>query len=311
MRLIQISAWNDSGGGFVHRLLDGHPQMRSWPFEMLLGRDGQPVDRFGENWFRGRFRWPRLGSALETDDARTLFDLLSDVELKETLQSPATAKHAHFSLPVDIGQWREEAARRWLAGGSRSQADFLRAYIDAFFFLLEGHEDTRPTLAHCPVAIMDAPETWADFPKTHFICVVRSPLSGFADMSQRHSGLEPGGFACKWSLVNGATALWAGKAPDRVKVVTLRQVLAERERCMGDLCAWLGIEFDPCVLAPTWRGRPLDENNMGPFGGVPSLSLEREADLAAALDPAKTATLVEGTAAVSALLSALGVEPNG
>jgi hypothetical protein len=308
MRLIQISAWNDSGGGFLHRLLDGHPQLRSWPFELLLGRDGQSVDAFGEDWFKGRFRWPRLGSAVETADAGTLFDLLSDVELKDTLRSPATAKHGDFVLPVDLGQWREEVARRWPAGGPRLQKDFLRAYLDAFFFLLEGRDDPRPTLAHCPVSIVDAPETWADFPQTRFICVVRSPLSGYQDMARRHPGLEPGAYARKWSLVNGATALWAGKAPDRVKVVTLRQLLTERERCLGDLCAWLGIAFDRCVLAPTWRGRLLDETVMGPFGGVPSISLERESDLAAALDPAKTQVLIEGTAAVVALLGALGVE---
>ena len=311
MRLIQISAWNDSGGGFLHRLLDGHPQLRSWPFELLLGRDDHPVDRFGEDWFRGRFRWPRLGPALETEDAGSLFDRLSDAELKDTLTNPATAKHSQFALPVDVGQWRQEVGQRWPADGPRSQGAFLKAYIDGFFYLLEGREDPRRTLSHCPVAIIDAPETWADFPQARFVCVVRSPLSGYADMSRRHPGLEPGLFARKWSLVNGTTALWAGKAPDRVKVVTLRQMLAERERCLGDVCAWLGLAFDPCVLAPTWRGRPLDESAMGPFGGVPSVSLERESSLAASLDPETAQALVEGTAAVSAVLDALGVRPNG
>jgi len=33
-RLVLISAWNDSGGGFLHRLFDGHPECFVYPFEL-------------------------------------------------------------------------------------------------------------------------------------------------------------------------------------------------------------------------------------------------------------------------------------
>src|SRR5262249_14338059 len=123
MQLIQISAWNDSGGGFTHRLFDGHPGLRVWPFELLLGRDDHPVDRFDEEWFRGRFRWPRLGDAIDTKDANTLFDLISDAELKSVLTNPASAKHRDFPLQLRIDEWRDEVARRWAECRNRTQAE--------------------------------------------------------------------------------------------------------------------------------------------------------------------------------------------
>lgn len=309
MRLVQISAWNDSGGGFTHRLLDGHPGLRSWPFELLLGRDGVDVDRFGEDWFRGRFRWPRFGAAaLERRDGAALFDLVSDAELKGVLRDPAGAKHRDFPVAVDLAVWRTEAARRWAADGRFTQGSFVESYVASFLGLLDGRaDDDRPVLAHCPCAILDAPETWADLPDTRFVCVIRSPLSGFADMKRRHPGLDPARYAAKWSLVNGASLLWAGKAPDWVRIVTLPGLLQTRDGSMRDLCSWLGLPFDDSVMAPSWRGARLSENAMGPFGGVPTVSLDRERALAEGLDPAAGDALKALTSVTAAIMADMGL----
>ncbi len=303
MDLIQISAWNDSGGGFLHRLLDGHPDLGCWPFELLLGRDGHAVDGFGEDWFRGRFRWPRFPAALvAARDGVALFNLVSDAELKEVLRNPRDAKHRNHPVDVDLSEWRWEAARRWAADGRFTPGSFVESYVESLLDLLGDRPGRgRPVLAHCPVAILDAPETWVDLPLTRFVCVIRSPLTGFVDMSRRHPGLDPVRYAAKWSLVNAASLYWAGKAPDRVKVVSLSQLLADREAVMRDLCGWLALRFDPAVLRPTWRGAPLSEHRMGPFGGIPDLSRERERRLAERLHDDVRAVLVGRTAAVAAL----------
>lgn len=304
MRLIQISAWNDSGGGFTHRLFDGHPQLRTWPFEMLLGQDRRDVDRFGDDWFRGRFRWPRLGPALSKADGAALFDRLSDSELKGVLRDPEGAKHRAFPIAVELEAWRRETARLWAADSRTSQAAFIEAYVEIFFALLGDGARDRPVLSHCPVAILDAPEVWADFPDARFLCVVRSPLAGYADMSRRHPALDPAGYAAKWSLVNAASVLWAGKAPDRVRIVHLDRLIDNRLLTMRSLCSWLGLEFNEIVLQPSWRGQPLDQAAMGPFGGVPAVSAEHERHLAQNLEPSVQETINRGTAAVAALLDA-------
>ncbi len=308
MRLVQISAWNDSGGGFTHRLLDGHPGLRSWPFELLLGRDGVDVDRFGEDWFRGRFRWPRFGAAaLERRDGAALFDLVSDAELKGVLRDPAGAKHRDFPVAVDLAVWRTEAARRWAADGRFTQGSFVESYVASFLGLLDGRaDDDRPVLAHCPCAILDAPETWADLPDTRFVCVIRSPLSGFGDMKRRHPGLDPARYAAKWSLVNGASALWAGKAPDRVRIVTLPDLLRDRDRSVREMCSWLGLPIDINVLAPSWRGRSISEDAMGPFGGVPTISIDRERALCDGIDLMTRKVLTSLTSGTVRILSDVG-----
>ena len=302
MQLVQISAWNDSGGGFLHRLFDGHPGFRVWPFELLLGRDDFPVDRFGEDWFRGRYRWPRLGADVTEAGSDALFERIADTELKAVLAAPEPAKHADYRLPIRLEDWRAALAARWAATEESSQAAFLAAYCDSFFDLLGETAAERPVLGHCPVAILDAPETWSDFPEARFICVVRAPLPGYADMQRRHPDLSPERYAAKWSLINAASLLWARKAPDRVCIVTLDQLLKQREATMRELSAWLGVAFSPVLLSPSWRGQPLREDKLGPFGGIPELAVGRDARLAQSLAPPIRRTLEELTCAISSQL---------
>ena len=308
MDLIQISAWNDSGGGFTHRLFDGHPDLRVWPFELLLGRDNFPVDAFDETWFRGRFRWPRLQKELAIGDAHVLFDAISDSELKAVLQSPETAKHSAFRLDVSLGEWRRVTAVRWNGQQDRTQAAFLESYINAFFEA-SGDDDTRPVLGHCPIAILDAPEMWADFPKAKLIHVIRSPFGGFADMRQRHPSLDPVLYARKWSLINGAAAMWAGKYPDRVNLIALPQLVEDTEAVMRRLSSWLGLPFNEVLLNPTWRGRVLDQTRMGPFGGAPNIATAARDAGAADLTSDERRIIWDITTGVMQLLGAFGIVP--
>ncbi|MCX5512644.1 hypothetical protein C3941_03890 [Kaistia algarum] len=308
MRLIEISAWNDSGGGFLHRLFDGHPGLDIWPFELLLGADGEAVDRLSPDWFHGRFRWPRLAHFLEQGRAEAAFDAISDRELKAVLTDPDRAKHRDYPVRVALDDWRRATAERWRAGADRSQAAFIEAYIETFLRLSGAPSGWRPVLGHCPVIIIDAGRLFADFPDARILHVVRDPLAGFADMRRRHPGLDAASYARKWSLVNMAAALAFAKAPSQVEIATFSSLLAERRTTMERLCRFLDLSFDEALLRPSWRGVALDESDMGPFGGVPAIGLDRERQLAAALSEADRKpieTLTVGTAAVLARFGVL------
>ena len=276
-RLVQISAWNDSGGGYLHRLLDGHPALASWPFELLLGQDDKAVDAFGEDWFRGRYRWPRLGDVTQLS-ADGLFDSLSDHELKSVLRGVPGAKHGEFRVPVDIDAWRSLVGARWQAAEQRDQTSFLRIYIESFV-TLRGQEgrSSGMVVGHCPCAILDAEEMWRDLPDARIVHVIRRPENGFADMRRRHPSLSPLRYATKWTMINAQAAILAGKHPDRVRLVILDELLADPETVLCKLCSWLGIGFDPIILRPTWGGRDLGEKDMQLFGGagLPDLARER------------------------------------
>ena len=307
MRLIQISAWNDSGGGFLHRLMDGHPGLDVWPFELLLGHDDLAPDTWDSAWFRGRFRWPRL-AGLSSENGAALFNRIGDYELKAVLSDPTHAKHSAFPVPVSLEAWRERVAAYWRDESRHDQASFLTLYMRSFFSLWDAEKAGKnlPVLGHCPIAILDAPEIWADFPDARLIHVVRSPLGGFHDMRLRHPDLDADRYAEKWGLVNGFAATLGGKYPDRVRLVGLPDLLERREDTLRALCFWLGLDHDPVLATPSWRGRPLDPLRMGPFGGVPSATAEREAGLGATLDAPVRSLLLERTRLTRALLRAAG-----
>lgn len=302
MRLIEISAWNDSGGGFLHRLFDGHPQLDVWPFELLLGSHSRAPDGLSPDWFRGRFRWPRLDD-LASAAAGALFDQISDAELKPVLEDPEAARHRGYAVGVSLPQWRTLVEQKWALANSRRQGDFLQLYIESFFALeTPSRTQSRAVLGHCPTIILDAAEIWDDFPTAQLIHVVRSPLAGFADMSRRHPDLAPEDYSQKWMLINTLAATLSAKYPQRVKLVALRQLIEDRRATLSELCNWVGIDFDETLMVPTWRGRPLDITAMGPFGGVPSIREGRDDELVRELDPAVARRISDSTLGARQLL---------
>lgn len=291
MQLFEISAWNDSGGGFLHRLFDGHPDLRCYPYELLLGRDGESVDAFGHDVFRGRFRWPRF-EPRASDNAGDLFDIISDAEIRSAMRERERSKHSPFLIDVTEEAWVEVAQRMWhgLPPEERTRPAFLGLYIESLFELLGEDDASKPVLAHCPVAALDFHEMRGDFPDMKMIHVVRSPFAGFRDMSGRHAGLSPESYAWKWWVVNSHAYVLSKKYPGALKIVTLDSLLQRRRETLRGLCDWLGIGLSENVMRPSWRGQVLDEARMGPFGGVPSVAIDREHDARCQIE--ETAALV-------------------
>lgn len=303
VRLIQISAWNDSGGGFLHRLFDGHPQLNVWPFELLLGSDTGRIDRLSPDWFHGRFRWPRLQYLLALGEAEAAFDAISDLELKAVLRDRTNAKHRDFPVFVSLDDWKAETVGAWARGDDRSQASFLQSYLSSFLRLRGQNPDVKPLLGHCPVVIIDSDELFADFPDARIIHIVRDPAAGFNDMRARHPTLDPQIYVEKWTLTNTAAILAAAKHPDQVRIIHFTALLVDRAAAMRSLTDFLGLDFDPTLLTPTWDGRTLQEDQMGPFGGVPSVSLRRENDPESGLQSGEVDVIRRLTAATDALLA--------
>lgn len=303
MQLIEISAWNDSGGGFLHRLFDGHPQLDVWPFELLLGNDSIAVDGFSPDWFRGRFRWPRL-TGLSAENGSSLFDQISDAELKHVLIDPDNARHRDFRVPVNLEAWRTKVAAAWARSDQHTQARFIVIYVQTFFEL--ARHDWEPgvaVLGHCPTIVLDAEQVWKDFPTSRMLHVIRSPFAGYADMSQRHTQLSPADYAKKWSLINGMAAILAVKYPERIRLLTLDMLVSNCASTMAELCDWLGLSAPKILQTPTWCGNALDPQRMGPFGGVPSVRVGRDSQLLESMPTAIANPIARLTAGTRSFLS--------
>jgi len=129
-RLVLISAWNDSGGGFLHRLFDGHPECFVYPFELQLGT-ALLHDGF-ESWFRPKYRWPILPEDLGAASPEQLFELFLDDEVKGCLRGRAASKFREFDLELSMEAWRTQFAAR-LGAAPRTPERVIAAYVGGLF----------------------------------------------------------------------------------------------------------------------------------------------------------------------------------
>jgi Sulfotransferase family len=302
--LILISAWNDSGGGFLHRLFDGHPECFVYPFELQLGTT-LLHDGF-ESWFRAKYRWPLLPADLAASRPDELFELFIDDEVKSYLRGRGTSKFREFDLQLASEDWRREFRAR-LAGMERTPEAVVAAYVDGLFATWRNRRASgreRMHVGHCPVIVLDADRILAECPGARLIHVVRRPTTGFVDMRRRVPEVEVASYCRKWSLVNMLGFYFAEKYPDRMATVRLDRLIDDRASELRRLCAWLGLAYDVMLEVPTWNGEPLAA--MGPFGGVPVVSAAHERECEASLSFADRAVIEEKTRAVQALYGLAG-----
>jgi len=298
-RLVLISAWNDSGGGFLHRLFDGHPECFVYPFELQLGT-ALLHDGF-ESWFRPKYRWPILPEDLGAASPEQLFELFLDDEVKGCLRGRAASKFREFDLELSMEAWRTQFAAR-LGAAPRTPERVVAAYVGGLFAAWRNRRGSgreRIYLAHCPTIVLDADRLLVDCPGARLIHVVRRPTSGFVDMRRRVPDVEVASYCRKWSLINMLGFYFAEKYPARMTTVRFDRLIEERAAELSRLCAWLGLGYDAVLEVPTWNGEPLAR--LWPFGGVPVVSAAHERECEDSLSFEDRAVIDEETSAVRAL----------
>ncbi len=296
-QFVFISAWNDSGGGFLHRLFDGHPQIRCYPFEVQLGTGLAPDGLY--EWFHPKYRWPRLPVDAPPD---VIFDSIINDELWDAVRKAPSSKFRDYPIDLDVACWRRAFVER--AQGLTAVGPIVHAYLDTFFDAWrdrQRHSEEKITLGHCPVLVLDWDRILRDDSSARMINVVRSPFTGFVDMRRRHPTLDPASYARKWALVNTLAFVAAAKDPDRFRIVTFDDLIRDRASAISALTAWLGLRDDESVLQPSWNGRPLTAP--GPFGGVPQIGQEHEIANLSALQPQTIEVLAEVTAGARSLFN--------
>jgi len=298
-RLVLISAWNDSGGGFLHRLFDGHPECFVYPFELQLGT-ALLHDGF-ESWFRPKYRWPILPEDLGAASPEQLFELFLDDEVKGCLRGRAASKFREFDLELSMEAWRTQFAAR-LGAAPRTPERVIAAYVGGLFAAWRNRRGSgreRIYLGHCPTIVLDADRLLVDCPGARLIHVVRRPTSGFVDMRRRVPDMEVASYSRKWSLINMLGFYFAEKYPARMTTVRLDRLIEQQAAELGRLCAWLGLGYDAVLEGPTWNREPLA--HLWPFGGVPVVSAAHERECEDSLSFEDRAAIDEETSAVRAL----------
>jgi hypothetical protein len=257
--LVLVSQIARSGGSLLAQLFDGHPQVYAHPFEIRI-------------WHPEKPDWPELDPA---GDPSAWFDALDDekwVRLTErgfakTGRNPHASEIRYaFTLSVD-----EQRLRFLELVESRAisrQRDILDCFLTSFFASWQEWEPTgrerlvtgfMPDTATRPGSVE---RFRRDYPDGKLITIVRDPRSWYASSAVTHyrrEGVAPA--VAEW-LHHARLVRERVSGPDAwVRGILFDDLVLEPETTMRGLASFVGIDFDPCLLQPSYLGQPLLPNS--------------------------------------------------
>jgi hypothetical protein len=283
-RLIMISAMYENGGNTTQRLLDGHPELFSYPFESQPGT--RYVNDYLSGMFPAKYRWPvfPLAGSPGSD-----YETIIDEECKVRIKTPQSSKFRDYPISLDD---RDRKARfvAHMEGRERTRPAlveaFFRASADAWADRAgSGRESTY--VGYSPVIVVDADKIVTDLPGAHVLHVVRNPWSAYADTRKRAVPLSVEHYLTAWCLNQQSALTFAAKYPGRVHVVRFEDVVADPVGVLAGVLARAGVGSSETLAKPSWNGRPMTQ--VYPWGTVRTPTPEANRATAAELTDAEAA----------------------
>jgi hypothetical protein len=262
-RLIMISAMYENGGNTTHRLLDGHPQLFTYPFESQVGTS--MVRDHLKSLFPQKYRWPVFD--LSRDGAWD-YEAIIDEECKVRSKTPQSSKFRESPFELKDSH-RKELFLKHLSGGARTRGRILECFFKATFeawkdFRRSGRETVY--VGYSPIIIVDAAKILQDLPGGHVLHVVRNPWSAYADTKKRAVPLSLEHYLTGWTLCQQLALLFQSQSPQRVHVLRYEDIIAHPEQILGALLRHIGLESSPSLQKPSWNGKPLE--TVHPWGTI-------------------------------------------
>ena len=277
-RLLMIGAMYENGGNVCHRFLDGHPQLFVYPFESQLGTR-LTADALSST-FPVKYRWPTF--ALDATPEQDYASII-DEECKVRTRTPQVSKFRHRPFELVDDERRElYVADVTRVGRSRPNnvAAFFRATFEAWRdFNRSGEESVY--VGYSPIVTVDAEKILTDFPRAHFLHVVRNPWSAYADTKKRPVPLSLADYTFAWSLNQHFALLNRDLYPDRFQIVRTEDVVDDPVSTLGAVCQGLGLESSESLDHPSWNGSPMEE--VYPWGTIRSATSDANRATAAEL----------------------------
>jgi len=281
-RLLMISAMYENGGNTTQRLLDGHPQLISYPFE------SQPGTRYVQDHFTSlypvKYRWPVFPLG---DTPAEHYESIIDEECKVRIKTPQSSKFREAPLDLDDRE-RKGIFLRLMEGRPGTRADLVEAFFRAS---AEAWRDrVRSTcesvyVGYSPIVGVDADKIVEDLPHAHVLNVVRNPWSAFADTKKRPVPLSLAHYATGWIVHQHAALTFAAEYPDRVYILRYEDIVADPVSALSRVLSKLGLSGAPSLARPSWNGRAMDQ--VYPWGTIRVPTPEVNAATAAELSTAE------------------------
>jgi len=272
--MVLISQIQRSGGHLVNSLLDGHPQLHVHPWEIQIGHPSKS-------------EWPRVDLRADPD---SWLQILRQPWIPGAFEKGYRSRLTEEFIPVTIVPSFVDGLFRVLVADDppTTQRDVLDRYFTAFFNAwldCQGLRDSpkRWLVGFCPrLAWGDSWRRWrADYPDGRLVSVLRDPRGWYASArphKQHYRDLDSA--LAHWR--RGAEEIAAAKreSPSQVFVLTYEGLVRKPEEVTSALAAWLGIEWAPSLLNPTFNRHPAPPNSTVnlPASGIRTESLNRWLD---------------------------------
>jgi Sulfotransferase family len=302
-RLLMISAMYENGGNTTQRLLDGHPELHSYPFESQPGT--RLVADHLTSLFPVKYRWPvfALDGRVEDD-----YEAIIDEECKVRIKTPQSSKFR--DQPIELTDAaRKSAFVACMAGKPRTRANLVEAFFRAS---AEAWKDSRRTgeekihVGYSPIIVVDADKIVRDLPTSHVLHVVRNPWSCYADTKKRAVPLSLAHYMTGWCINQQAALTFREMFPERVHLLRYEDIIVDPARVLGDFVQSLGLSRSDSLRTPSWNGRALDQ--VYPWGTIRTPTTEANRATANELTIPEKAEIAVRT---RPLLSVLGYDSFG
>lgn len=266
---LMIGAMYENGGNTTHRFLDGHPELYVYPYESQLGT--KFVNDMLSSTFPLKYRWPTFPI-----DANAYQDykFIIDEECKVRSRTPQVSKFRHMEFDFSDDE-RCDIYQEIIGKIGRSRPNNIRAFFEATFrawknFNRSGKESVY--VGYSPIVTVDAPKILNDLPGSNVLHIVRNPWSAYADTKKRPMPMSLPNYMLGWTLNQYYALLYQKQFPGRVHVIRIEDVMADPEKCLGELCRKIGISSSPTLGNVSWNGTTLEE--VFPWGTIRNPSPE-------------------------------------
>jgi hypothetical protein len=251
-----------SGGTLLAWLFDGHRQCHTHPHELLIG-------------YPKPHTWPELAldEAPETWFAKLKEGYLSTLFRKGRRVMPMKApgqksKGSYpFLLPPTFQRaiFLQEVERR---SPITSERQILDCYMTSLFNAWLDNQNLRGPDKRWVVAFSPR-RAWGEgreklfelYPDGRLISILRDPESWFTSAQGRDPEAPPEALLDLWK--RSAREMVEAKGSDSKRVFVLRfdELVRDTEQTMRALAGFLGIDFDPVLVTPTFNGYPVGANS--------------------------------------------------
>ncbi len=277
--MLLISQVQRSGGTLLAQLFDGHPECLAHPYELKWGR---PL----------KWDWPEIDLEQDVD---TTFSSLQQKWLVEfarqgfyqkqvqgRAQQEIQYKHPFlFDLALQKTIFTEQVKH------ASHQRDVLDAYLTSFFDAWLDYQGAyggtkRYVVAFTPRVHMEGQSLarfFGHYPDGVLLSVIRDPAAWYASaMKHRfaHDRADFDSLLDLWRRSTESTLDAKHRYGDHVQLVVFEELLTRPEATTLRICRGVGLEWDPCMLRPTFNNMEiLSDSSFVPARGIDDAAAQR------------------------------------